>query len=84
MTMDIWCTMPEFLKKKVVNSVDQKISLPIGISLSGWIRPLHDKPAIRQLANGRWVNTNTCKYWSNVFEWEAAIHWCDLQNQGIN
>lgn len=79
MSADIFASLTGFIKDRIINSVDQRISIWPTTRIEVY-RPLEVKPRIRKLTNGRWINTNTCKYWSAEDEWRIAIHWCDLEN----
>lgn len=82
LTNKTWHSLPENLKRDFVNSIDQTILWSSSISKCVF-KPMGEKPAIRMLSSGKWVVTNTCKFWCDDFQWYCAIDWCDRQNEAI-
>jgi len=81
MTNEVWKAMPEEMKNRIINSIDQTIHLADERRFLRDIwRPFGDKPRLVRLASGRWIVRNTCRSWSIRFDWDIAIHWCNLEN----
>jgi hypothetical protein len=81
MTNQTWDNLTSELKDKIINSIDQTIHF-FGSKRysSGMYKKFGDKPRIMKLSNGRFILTNTCRSWSQRFDFECAIHWCNLEN----
>lgn len=78
MSNDFWFKFSDDEKRDILNSINQFI-----LPKCTLYRPLEKKPRIRRLASGKWINTNSCLFWSDQDEWHYAIDWCERENSKL-